>query len=318
MPKHALFSDVHANLEALAAVARDFSKVEGLRHIWSLGDLVGYGPNPNEVIQGLEALAKRGYQVHYCMGNHDGAATGRYEFVNLHEPGEYERLKAEAGLKDFEAIALQYRDPKRRKYIPVRANAKLSTIWTRQHLTEASKEFLATRCKDYLPLGDGVLCVHGSPRDPLFDYVTNARRVQRAAEAPLMGDNWLCFLGHTHIPGLWQFGPDDIVTYAGHTVVMHPPKEVEGTSVRLGNGGPGTVINVGAVGQPRDGDPRAAYVIYDEEARTIELRRVGYDVARTRQKIVESGLPEDLARRLGQGQAEEELAEGAEPAEEAQ
>jgi len=318
MALHALFSDVHANWEALVAVYRDFAPLDGLRDVWSLGDLVGYGPNPNEVIAGLHSLTKKGYQLHYCMGNHDGAAVGRFEFVDLHDPSDYERLKAEAGLKDFEAIALQYRDPKRRKYIPVRANAKASMLWTRQRLTDASRQFLVRMSKDYLPFAEGVLCLHASPRDPLFDYITSARRAQRAVEAPLMGDNRLCFLGHTHVPAIWQFGPDDIISYAGNIVVMHPPRKIQEPRVEAGPDGPVTLVNVGAVGQPRDGDPRAVYAIYDDAAHTVELRRVAYDVAKVRQKIIESGLPPILGERLGRADAERSVLDEPEAGEDLQ
>jgi len=304
MAKHAIFSDIHANWEALVAVCRDLAKVDGLRSLISLGDLVGYGPNPNEVIAGLHSLARKGYEVRYCLGNHDGAAIGLFEFVDLHDPRDLERLASEAGLKSLEAIARQFRDPQRRKYVPVRYNAKASIRWTQERLTDASRQVLATQSKDYLLLADGVLCVHGSPRDPLFDYVMNARRAQRALETPLMADVRLCFIGHTHIPGIWQLPADDVVSYAGNIIVMHPPTAVKETSLELDPEETVTVVNVGSIGQPRDGDPRALYAIYDDDAQTVELRRVAYDVATTRQKILESGLPKVLAQRLGQADAE--------------
>ena len=309
MAKHAVLSDVHANWEALVAVCRDFAKVDGLRSVISLGDLVGYGPSPGAAVAGLYSLTKKGYAVSYCMGNHDGAAIGRFEFVDLHDPRDLELLANEAGLKKLEDIVRHYRDVEHRKYVPVTFNAKVSLLWTREHLPEASREFLARQSKDYLFLGDGMMCVHASPRDPLFDYVTSAQRAQRALESPLMAGVCLCFIGHTHISGIWQLSVEDLVHFAGNVVVMRAPRAIKETRLELNLDDTVTVVNVGSVGQPRDGDPRACYAIYDDEAQTVELRRVQYDIAATRQKILESGLPKGLADRLGRADAEKDVIE---------
>ena len=305
MAKIAVLSDIHANWEALVAVYQDFARVEGLREVCSLGDAVGYGASPNEVISGLYSLVKKGYTVHYCMGNHDAAAIGRFEFVDLHDTRELDRLANDAGLKNLEAIARHYRDAAHRKYVPVRFNAKASMSWTIDTLTDAGSKFLATQFKDHLLLRDGVLAVHASPRDPLFDYVTSARRAQTSVDSPLMNGVHLCFIGHTHIQGIWQFSADDLINYAGNLVVMNPPTPIEGPTVALDPANTITLVNVGSVGQPRDGDPRAVYAIYDDEANTVELRRVPYDVASARQRIIDSGLPKVLAERLGKADAEE-------------
>ena len=304
MAKHAILSDIHANWEALVAVYHDFAGMDDLRDVVSLGDLVGYGASPNEVISGLYSLVKKGYTVRYCMGNHDAAALGRYEFVDLHDPRDLDRLAAEAGLKNFEAIARHYRDVEHRKYVPVRFNAKASMRWTMDTLTDAAKRFLAAHSKDYLVLADGVLAVHASPRDPLFDYITTAKRAQKALDSPLMGGVHLCFIGHSHIQGIWQFGADDVINYAGNIVVMAPPTVVEGPVVAVEPDATITLVNVGSVGQPRDGDPRSVYAIWDDAAHTVELRRVSYDIAAARQKILDSDLPKILAARLGKADAE--------------
>lgn len=304
MAKHAVLSDVHANWEALVAVYRDFAAVDGLRDVWSLGDLVGYGPNPNEVLAGLHGLTKKGYRVRYCLGNHDGAAIGRYEFVDLRSPDDLKRLADEAGLTSLEDVARQYRDQEKRRYIPVRFNAKASIQWTIAHLTEASRKFLAAQSKDHHQLAEGVLCVHASPRDPLFEYITDGRKAQRCLESPLMADNFLCFIGHTHTPGAWQWGADDVVHMFGKTVIMNPPKVVTNDAFTADPDSAITIVNIGAVGQPRDGDPRAAYVIYDDAAHTVERRRVPYAVEATRKKILDAGLPKALAERLGSADAQ--------------
>ena len=304
MPKHVILSDIHANWEALVAVYQDFARIDGVRCVVSLGDLLGYGASPNEVVSGLYSLTKKGYTVRYCMGNHDAAALGRYEFVDLHDPRDLDRLAQEAGLRNLEAIARHYRDAEHRRYVPVRYNAKASMRWTMEHLTDATHRFLVANAKDHLVLADGVLAVHASPRDPLFDYVTTPKRAEKALDSPLMRGVHLCFIGHSHIQGIWQFGADDIVNYAGNVVVMHPPTTIEGPVVRIDPDSTITLVNVGSVGQPRDGDPRAVYALWDDEAGTVELRRVAYDIAAARQKILDSGLPKILAERLGRADAE--------------
>ena len=304
MAKHAIFSDVHANWEALVAVCRDFARVDGLRSVVSLGDLVGYGPSPAAVVAGLHSLTKKGYTVRYCMGNHDGAAVGRYEFIDLHDPRDRDRLAREANIHNLEELVRHYRDPQQRRYVAVSLNAKVSIAWTREHLPEATARFIAQQSQDHLFLGDGILCIHGSPHDALFDYVTNEPRAKRAFESPLMAGVALCFIGHTHIPGAWQLAAEDLVKFAGNVVIMHPPKPVDPTRLEIDLDETITMVNVGSVGQPRDGDPRACYVVYDDAAGTVELRRVEYDIAGVRQKIIESGLPKALADRLGSADAE--------------
>jgi diadenosine tetraphosphatase ApaH/serine/threonine PP2A family protein phosphatase len=299
MARHAILSDVHANWEALSAVYKDFAALEDLRDVWSLGDLVGYGPNPNEVIGGLNGLAQKGYRVHYCLGNHDGAAIGRYDFIDLRETADLQRVAQEAGLKGLPEIARHYKNQETRKYIPVRYNAKASMQWTIEHLTEASRKFLAAHSKEHHLLAEGVLCIHGSPRDPYFEYITDGRRAQKCLDSPLMDGIFLCFLGHSHIPGTWQWKGDDVVRMFGRTMVMGPPRVVKDTSLTADPDESITIINVGAVGQPRDGDPRAAYAVFDDQTNEVELRRVEYDVETTRKKILASGLPEALAQRIG-------------------
>jgi len=309
MAKHALLSDIHANLEALVAVYRDFARIDGLRSVVSLGDLVGYGPNPTEVVTGLNSLAKKGYTVRYCLGNHDGAALGRFEFVDVRDPRDLERLANEAGLRSLEAITRQYRDVQRRKFIPVSLNAKVSVLWTRERLAEPYRQFLLAQSQEHCVLGDGVICIHGSPRDPYFDYVMSVRRARRAMEAPLMAGVVLCFVGHTHIPGAWQLPADQVVSFAGNTVVMHDPRIIPLAGIKLDLDATVTMINIGSVGQPRDGDPRAAYAVYDDVEQTVELRRVAYDIAATQQKILAAGLPKSLAERLAGSRGEKTVVE---------
>jgi len=306
MAKYAIFSDVHANWEALSAVYKDFCNVEGLREVVSLGDLVGYGPNPNEVVGGLHALTKKGYRVRCVLGNHDAAAIGRFDFVDLRDAADRERLASEAGLDTLEAAAKHFKDIEHRKYIPVRFTAKASIAWTKERLSDGVRAFLQ-KCPDHFRIGQDILFSHGSPADPLFGYVTSERRAQRAFEAPLMQGVRLCFHGHSHIAGMWQLGADDVVSYAGNVVIMNPPRKLPGTMLKVDLDSTITLVNVGSVGQPRDGDGRAAYCLFDDEALTIEIRRVAYDVEGARKKIVASGLPKLLADRLGAADAKPAL-----------
>ncbi len=307
MAKHAILSDIHGNWEALVAVCRDFMTLDGVRSVVSLGDIVGYGAGPAAVVAGIHSLSKRGYEVHYCMGNHDAAVVGRYEFVDLRDPRDRERLAQEAGLTTTREIARHYHDIENRKYVPVTYNAKASLAWTLENLPQQTIAFLAQRSTDYLMLVKGVLCVHASPRDPLFGYVTDARRAQRALETPLMNAVHLCLCGHSHIPGVWQLPAESLVRYAGNVIVMEEPRTLSGPRVQCDPEATITVVNVGSVGQPRDADPRACYAIYDDEAQTVELRRVAYDIEAARRKIIEAGLPKVLAHRLGSADAEKDL-----------
>jgi predicted phosphodiesterase len=228
----AIISDIHSNLEALQAVLED-AAAQGADEIICLGDVIGYGPDPVACLD----LA-RTWQV-VLMGNHDHAV--------LFEP------------KDFNPVAEQ------------------ATLWTRRQLETvgASRDaiderwqFLAER-----PLGHtegDVLYVHGSPRQPLNEYVfPNDIYNQPKLERLFSLVNRCCFQGHTHVPGIFTDRFD-----------FFQPGEIEWTwKLRDGK----IMCNVGSAGQPRDGDWRACYVLFDGD--TIRYRRVEYDVQTTAQKI---------------------------------
>jgi len=227
--KIAVLADIHANLAAFEAVLKHMGYAD---RVWCLGDLVGYGAKPNDVL----SLAKR-LNVESVMGNHDQAAI--------------------TGLPlDFNPYAAK------------------AIIQTHRMLTAQSLSFLKN-----LPLslrftigGMVFLLVHGSPTDPLNEYVfpENARYVfkdlLRKAEADVL------LLGHTHVPMCLQ------------------EKD-------------GFIINPGAVGQPRDRDPRASYVVLDiqDGGLTVNSRRVEYDIAKAAEEIVQAGFPPYLAQRLYYG-----------------
>lgn len=165
--------------------------------------------------------------------------------------------------------------------------ARTAALWTRDALAADQYRYLET-----LPLRavvDEVTLVHASPRDPAeWDYLLSA---EDGFDVFGDFDTRLCFVGHSHRPGVWSLGsagPD------------HDDAPRPGTPVTL-DAGRRYIVNVGSVGQPRDRDPRAAYAIWDQDARTVTIRRVGYDVRQAAMKIIAAGLPRALADRLADG-----------------
>jgi diadenosine tetraphosphatase ApaH/serine/threonine PP2A family protein phosphatase len=240
--RYGIIADVHANLAALEAVLDDMGEVDEL---WCLGDLVGYGPDPNECVELLRT------RRHLCIiGNHDLASIGRLD------------------TSDFNPVAAAAAD------------------WTARALTERSRDFLLS-LPERLVAGPFTL-VHGSPRHPVWEYITHDGR---AAPNFHHFDTPACLVGHTHVPALYVLdsergtadgrapGPDDFVQIGEQRVIVNP----------------------GGVGQPRDGDPRAAYAVYDSESRTLQWRRVPYSIEATQKRMREVGLPQRLIERLDFG-----------------
>lgn len=160
--------------------------------------------------------------------------------------------------------------------------AQIAIQWSREQLTAEAKNWLRTR--PLVAFYDSLTLVHATLDDPSsWGYVLN----QLDAAASFSWQKTpICFFGHTHVPRLYVHGT---------TVAGFPFKELHIE--------PNTqyFINVGSVGQPRDGDPRAAYAIFDREAGTVQLRRLPYDLERTQAKIIAAGLPLKLAERLSLG-----------------
>jgi len=252
----AVISDIHANLEALEAVLADIDR-RGIERIVCLGDVVGYGANPREC---LDLVAER---VDVCLcGNHDHAVF--YEPYNFN------------------------------------VGAERACYWTRQLFeTEPSKpardrrwEFLGR-----LPVrheDDGLVFVHGSPRKPINEYLfaedvyTNPQKILASFERLAEGTR-ACFVGHTHVPGVFlddpYFDPPDELTEPGRYTLTDEEK---------------AIINVGSVGQPRDRDPRASYVVVD--GCTVEFVRVEYDTDKAASKIFQNAdLDDFLGSRLLDG-----------------
>ena len=239
----AVLSDIHANLVALDAVLDDLASLPPVDELWACGDIVGYGPQPNEVIERLRERDARA-----VMGNHDGAAVGLVDV---------------AWFNDAAAAAIR---------------------WTAEVLTAESREYLAALPERRI---EGELtAVHGSPRDPIWEYVTSA-----AIAAASLGafETRICLFGHTHYPMLYAQDDDGV-----HETVGAP-----GITSALPGGR--LMLNPGSVGQPRDGNPASAYLVVDLDAQALEFRRVPYDIERTQALMREARLPTWLAERLDHG-----------------
>lgn len=236
----ALLSDIHSNLPALDAALASAGAIDA---IWHLGDVVGYGPDPDGVVSRLRERSAIGVR-----GNHDSAACGGPE-IDWFNP-----------------------------------DARRAMEWTRNALSAETRAWL-----EALPerrLESGCDLVHGSPREPLWEYVTStsvARDSLRLLQVPIG------LHGHTHIPVAWVEDGDRVELVRGQ-----PGRRLEIAGRRV-------LLNPGSVGQPRDGIPDAAYAILDLENRTIEWRRAPYDVAAVQSAMRSVGLPASLAARLAAG-----------------
>ncbi|MDQ7828752.1 MAG: metallophosphoesterase family protein [Armatimonadota bacterium] len=243
----AILSDVHANLEALEATLGD-ARRRGCERIVCLGDFVGYGPSPNECVDRLRPLVD-GRAV---AGNHDWAAVGKVD-ITYFNPYAQEAIR-----------------------------------WTQQALRPGVRDYLTALPHEWV--ADGTvpfLAVHGSPRDPIQEYVLD----QATAEENFRERSFaVAFVGHTHVPALFLARGETVgaAPFPVDTPVVLQP------GVRY-------LINVGSVGQPRDGDPRAAYVLLDSEGPAVILIRVEYPIEVTQERMRAVGLPEVLAERLRYG-----------------
>ena len=240
----AVLSDVHANLAALEAVRAHLTDVDG---VWVLGDIVGYGPQPNEVIVTLQEMGARS-----VLGNHDGAAIGTVD------PAYFN------------------------------TDARTAIEWTAGAIDANSRAYLGT-----LPevRQDGPLtAVHGSPRDPIWEYITSSGIAAANFES---FETRLCLFGHTHLPIAYRLVDGAVDAVPG----------LPGESVSLGD--ERALLNPGSVGQPRDGLPDAAYAILvvgeDGQDDAIAFHRVRYEIDRTQRLMRDAGLPARLAERLRYG-----------------
>jgi diadenosine tetraphosphatase ApaH/serine/threonine PP2A family protein phosphatase len=243
--RYLVIADIHANIEALTAVLdaeRDWT------HVLVLGDLVGYGAAPNEVVDRIRGLDPTAV----IRGNHDKAACGIEDGSNFNQV------------------------------------ARVAAVWTYETLTDENRKYLRELPAGPEAIDEHVEICHGAPFDEdhyIFDG-EDALRALGASGRPL------CLFGHTHLPVVFHYEHE---TFDGFV-----PEPDDVTTIALD---PNTryLINAGSVGQPRDGDPRAAYGIYDSDALSLTLKRVVYPVDAAQRRILSAGLPASLANRLAVG-----------------
>ena len=245
--RYLVLTDIHANLEALDTCLAD-ARARTFDATLVLGDLVGYGPDPNTVVERVQALAP----IAIVRGNHDKVACG---------------LEQAEG---FNSVA--------------RSAAK----WTLDVLTPEYRDWLCALPEGPHIVDDLVEICHGSPFDEdayIFDEL-DAVRALKVSTRPL------CLFGHTHYPVTFELSEDSFDSVGSAAA---PEMRIQ---MKVGSK---YLVNPGSVGQPRDGDPRAAYAIVDTNTRCVELYRLKYPVEETQMKIIKAGLPEVLAQRLGFG-----------------
>jgi predicted phosphodiesterase len=245
--RYLVLTDIHANLEALDTCLAD-ARERTYDATLVLGDLVGYGPDPNTVVERLRALNP----VAIVRGNHDKVACG---------------LEQAEG---FNSVA------------------KSAARWTLETLTPEYRTWLCELPHGPILVDDVVEICHGSPFDEdayIFDEL-DAVRALKVSTRPL------CLFGHTHYPVTFELSADafDSVGPSAAAEMQIPLRD-----------GSKYLVNPGSVGQPRDGDPRAAYAIVDEDVKRVELIRLDYNVEEAQAKVVKAGLPDVLAQRLAMG-----------------
>jgi predicted phosphodiesterase len=241
--RYAILSDIHANLEGLIQVLHTLRK-DSIDAYYCLGDIVGYGANPNECIDEIRDVA--GVSL---AGNHDWAAAG--------------------------VMPLDYFNDLAREAI----------MWTRGVLTERNSAFLGQL---QLVFSDTVMTmVHGTLIDPGdFHYMFNSG-IARENFDVMQTD--ICFVGHTHVAGVFfQEGPGKVFFNSSPVIRVEKGRKY--------------IVNVGSVGQPRDNNPKAAYCVFDTDTMIVEIKRVTYDTAAASKKISDLGLPRYLAKRIMVGQ----------------
>jgi predicted phosphodiesterase len=239
--KYAVISDIHSNLEALQAVVDDIRE-QKVDEILCLGDLVGYGPEPNGCIEMVKSMTKI-----IIPGNHDWAAIGLTDIY------------------DFNTYA------------------KEAVTWTSSVLEDDNFNFIQK-----LPLikriqTESLFLVHGSPIDPdQWRYILNYEDAR--LNFAYMPDRF-CLIGHSHIPLIIEEAPNGKISVYENQYTFNEDCRY--------------IINVGSVGQPRDGNSKASYAIFNHLS--VEIRRIEYPVEATQQKMRQVGLPSYLVERLAFG-----------------
>lgn len=254
--RYLILSDIHANLEALDAVLASPVQYD---EVLLLGDYVGYGADPNAVVDRVRQLPVGAL----IRGNHDKVAAGI------------------APVDGFNQIARE------------------AVTWTARVLTPDNRAWLAALQEGPALVSDGVEICHGTTFDEdayVFDDLDALRSLRSARRS-------LCLYGHTHVPAVFRFGVshgDADRSPHGASLDLIGPSRGASFTVTLESGFQ-YLVNCGAVGQPRDGDARAAFGVLDTDAGQVVLERLAYDVGAAQAKILKAGLPDVLAQRLGLG-----------------
>jgi diadenosine tetraphosphatase ApaH/serine/threonine PP2A family protein phosphatase len=245
--RYLVLTDIHANLEALDVCLSDAAS-HGYDSTLVLGDLVGYGPDPNDVVARVRSMNPAAM----IRGNHDKVACG------LEQP------------EGFNAVA------------------RRAALWTHDMLTDSHRDWLAALPHGPIIVDDMIEICHGAPFDEdayVFDEL-DAIRALKTSRRPL------CLFGHTHYPVTFALTDGRVETIGGPHALDGPLHVQDGSKY---------LLNPGAVGQPRDGDSRAAYAIADTAAKRVDLFRLDYPIEKTQAKVMKAGLPEVLAQRLAVG-----------------
>ena len=237
----AVVSDIHGNMDAFESVLQDID-LSGVDAVVSLGDNIGYGPQPNEVIQEIQLR-----NIPSIMGNHELAVIDK-QYLDWFNPA-----------------------------------ARKSLVKTAELLTRESIDFIFGL--DTNMTIDGAFCVHGFPPDSPLTYafqIPDSRKIQIMNQL----SESIFFIGHTHTLEMFEYNSRTLTSTMldrGHTP-LNPEKKY--------------IINIGSVGQPRDGDNKAKYVIWDSSQNLIDVRFIPYDIAAVVKKIKAADLPEEHAQRL--------------------
>ena len=256
-----IISDVHGNYVALRTVLEHMGSIDAL---WCLGDLVGYGPQPNECVSEIAEYP------HLCIpGNHDWGMLGRLDRLSFNR------------------------------------DARALLEWTDNILTPTNRQFLELLPVRLSASRSNITLVHASPRDPMWEYLLD---IFDAAECFPLFHSRYCFVGHTHVPLVFQQVEGIVKAYIPEpgesmSLDVSPYKEDRNSEeIRM-------IINPGSVGQPRDGDPRAAYMLMeitdigekDATPADLTFHRIAYPIEETQQIMRGYGFPPRLISRLELG-----------------
>jgi predicted phosphodiesterase len=242
----AVLSDIHANLVALDAVLAGLQALGRIDAVWHLGDVVGYGPDPDGVVERLQAVDALGVR-----GNHDSAAIGALDTEWFNH------------------------------------DARTAVEWTRDRIRPATRAWLQAQPTERTETGFAL--VHGSYRDPTWEYVTQASVARANLELLPDRDARHGLFGHTHLPSAFRAEGGE----------ARPIRPGDGTSLELDERP--TLVNPGSVGQPRDGIPAASCLLLDTDTDTVIWHRFAYDIGSVQAAMRSVGLPERLAARLSFG-----------------